>query len=259
MAYLSLVELFIQCKLFLRRGKDVSEAQQLQQLKEKLALASRILYMEGHGDFYLGHVSVRLPNQEHYLMKPSGLGLEEVGHDDIVTVDLDGNRIAGERSVHNEHPIHGEIYRRRPDVQSVIHTHPPYATALAAAPNRRLKMVNHDCIPFARGIGFLPNPVLLITQEQGRQLAEALGSYNAVLLQNHGIVAVGTSLEEAVFHAISLEKAARAQTITENLCGDAEIEPDLALEMLEHFESMNPKRLRVIWNYLVRKLERSNA
>ena len=229
----------------------------LEEWKEKLALASQILYMEGHGDFYLGHVSVRLPDQDAYLMKPSGLGLEEIQSSDVVTVDFDGNRLAGDRPVHNEHPIHGEIYRRRPDVQAVVHTHPPYATALAAA-GRPLAMVNHDCIPFARGLGYFDEPILLVTKDQGIRLAEALASYNAVLLRNHGIVAVGTSLEEAVFHAISLEKAARVQTITDTMGACRTIEPEIALAMLEKFESMNPKRLQVIWNYLVRKLQRSD-
>src|SRR6478672_6508994 len=98
-------------------------------LREQVAWACRILALGGHGDYTLGHVSARSADGRHVLMKPNGLGLEEVRPEDVLVLDLEGTRLAGEGPVHLEYVLHTEIYKARPDVGSVVHSHPPYATA----------------------------------------------------------------------------------------------------------------------------------
>jgi L-ribulose-5-phosphate 4-epimerase len=95
------------------------------ELRELVASACRILHNEGHEHFYLGHVSAREPGSNLVCVKPAGIGLGEVASaDDVVVMDLDGRKIEGARPLHHEMPIHTEIYRRRPDVNCVVHTHP---------------------------------------------------------------------------------------------------------------------------------------
>jgi len=101
-----------------------------QSLNEQIAWACRILAMGGHGDFTLGNVSAR--DGVRVLMKRNHIGLEEVEPEDVLTIDLDARKITGEGRVHLEAVLHTEVYKVRPDVGSVIHTHPPYTTALAA-------------------------------------------------------------------------------------------------------------------------------
>ena len=117
-------------------------------LRVKVAQACNILAMEGHNDTVYGHVSARIETTDQVWMKPHTLGLEEVRPHDVLTIDLDGNKLAGELPRHSEFPIHTEVYRRRPDVQCVVHTHPPYATAFSAV-DEPLRPVNHEGTLFA--------------------------------------------------------------------------------------------------------------
>lgn len=223
------------------------------ELALKVALACRILYMEGHGDFSLGHVSAR-DDDRLVWMKPSGFGLEEVTAEDIIALNMDGEVVQGKHKPHNELPIHLEILRYRPDVNCVIHTHPPYAVALGCL-DRPLMMLNHDAVPLAGKIAyFFDTPDLLTTREQGESLARCLGDKRAVLLKNHGIVVTGKSVEEAVCLAIHLEKAAALQFIVNS--SGREIKLDMALKMRDDADSSS-QRYPSFFAYLVRKLERN--
>lgn len=182
------------------------------QLSEKLVLACRILAAEGHGDMILGHLSTRIPGEDRVLMKGAGVGLEEVTPADIVEIDLDGGHVAGAGRRHSEYPIHTEIYRARPDVAAVVHTHPPHAVALAAT-GATIEAVGHEGALFAGTPVFVDTTALIRRPEQGAALAARLGAGKAVLLRNHGIAVVGGSIEEAVVYAILLEKAAKVQLL----------------------------------------------
>ncbi len=96
-------------------------------LKKLLADAGRVLAHEGQGDYVAGHVSLRLPDDLRisFLMKPAGIGLEEMTDDNIITVDLDGNKVGGTAGRHNEVYIHSEVLRARPDcARSCTHMRP---------------------------------------------------------------------------------------------------------------------------------------
>ena len=87
------------------------------QLRMTLADAGRVLAMEGHGDYVAGHISVRLPgNPGRFLMKPAGIGIEEMRPDNIITVDIEGDKVDGAMPRHNEVYIHSEVLRARSDV-----------------------------------------------------------------------------------------------------------------------------------------------
>ena len=95
----------------------VRQTKEVSALLKKLALAHRILEMEGHGDMTLGHVSVRDPHGRGFWCKRKALGMGEIVSEDAFTLqDFDGNKLAGEGDVHNEWPIHSEILRVRPDL-----------------------------------------------------------------------------------------------------------------------------------------------
>src|SRR4029453_1970728 len=120
-------------------------------MQEQIAWASRILAMHGHGDFTLGHISVREGDVVH--MKRNGIGLEEVIPADVLTIDLDGKRVAGEGRVHLEAALHTEVYRARSDVVSVVHSHPPYGTAFGTT-DATLELLNHDAVLFKEGLAY---------------------------------------------------------------------------------------------------------
>jgi len=234
-------------KGFMRGKKKTLE------IRKKLALACRILYMEGLADFNLGHASSRVPDQENIFIKPGGLGLEEIKPEDLIVVDMGGNLLEGDHSPHGETPIHTEIYKMRKDVGSVVHVHPFFGTAFSAV-RSEMKPLNQDGVLFPHGIPTLETPELITTRQQGQALAHILGKGNALFLRNHGIVTVGKRIEEACLNALFLERALRVTLIASGF-GEAEaISEETALKM--YAECQSPKRYDMIWNYLVRKLGR---
>ena len=222
-------------------------------LRARLALACNILAMEGHTDISLGHVSGREPGASEYWIKGSGLGLEEVAEADLVLVDLDGKKLAGTRTPHNELPIHAEIFRLRPDVCSVVHTHPLYATALSAS-TVPLRPVGHEGVLFVDIPRFAETTDLILTREQGAAVAWVLGPHPATLLKNHGIVTVGPSVEEASLLAIFLERAARMQWVAAALGAYEWTDPAEADIKRTHI--YHARGVATFWAYYTRKLQR---
>ena len=221
-------------------------------LRETLTNAGRVLASEGQGDYVAGHISARVPNApERFLMKPAGIGLEEMTTDNIITVDIEGKKVEGTMSRHNEVFIHTEVLRARPDIQAVIHTHPPHAVAFSSL-GRPLLPVGNDGVTFIDLPIFSETTDLIITQARGQAVARCLGERPALILRNHGIVTAGRSIEEAVWIALKLEKACRVQMLAEAAGG-----PKLVAEG----EDLQKKRKRSnrpdlhtnVFNYLVRR------
>lgn len=226
-------------------------------VRTQVARACNILAMEGHMDTIYGHVSARIPDTEHVWMKPHTLGLEEVRPHDVITIDLDGNKLTGELPRHAEFPIHTEIYRQRSDVQCVVHTHPPYATAFSAV-DTPLRPVNHEGALFAPTLPrFVQTTDLIVTQPLGQAVARTLDGHNALLLKNHGIVVAGNSVEEACIIAILLEKAAHMQLLARQY-GEVQWAPD-AEALQKKARIYHAESFRLMWDYFLRKLARSGG
>ena len=175
-----------------------------------LATACKILYTLGLSD-YLGHPSVRLG--EHVLIKPKHSphvrGMDTMGAEHMVLIDLDGRLLEGEHEPPSERFIHTEIYRARPDVRSVVHTHQPMATLAGIVGLDIQPLLHLESQVVADG----PVPTfacaeLVVNATLGQRLAHALGSHRVCHLQGHGVVSVGPSIQEAVLGAIHLEKLA---------------------------------------------------
>lgn len=186
-------------------------------LREDVAWSCRILAMGGHGDYTLGHVSARAADGRHVLMKPNGLGLEEVSPDDVLLLDATGTRVAGIGPVHLEQVLHTEIYKARPDVGAVIHTHPPYATAFGAT-DAELELLNHDAVLFREGLAtFDATAELIVRPEQGAAVAAALGDKRVLVMRGHGVIVTGGDVPWATYAALTLERVLRIQSIARTL------------------------------------------
>lgn len=219
-----------------------------------VAWACRVLAMEGHGDLTLGHVSARVDGAARVYIKGKGLGLDEVGPDDVVTINLEGQKLAGRGEVHLEAALHTEVYKRRPDVGAVIHTHPPYATAFGAVEGRLL-FLSHDALLFPDGVAIFEDTADLVTSaELGRAVAVALGGRRALILRNHGVLVVGSDVRWAVMAAVTLERAIRLQAIASAL-GPAKPIPESVVEAL-HTSKYREEFLDEYWAYWLRRLRR---
>jgi L-fuculose-phosphate aldolase len=221
-------------------------------LREKLTNAGRVLASEGQGDYVAGHISVRLPGDpERFLMKPAGIGLEEMTQDNIITVSLEGKKVEGSMSRHNEVFIHTEVLRARPEIQVVIHTHPMHAVAFSSL-GRPLLPVGNDAVTFANLPIFSETTDLIVTQARGQAVARCLGEHPALILRNHGIVAAGRSIEEAVWIALKLEKACRVQMLAEAAGGPKLVAEGEDLQK-KRGRSNRPDLHNNVFNYLVRR------
>ncbi len=189
------------------------------QVLEDLALANHILVNQGVLDGF-GHISVRHPHkpERFFIARSMAPALVEVA--DIVEVDLEGNvHDAQGRRTYVERFIHSAIYKARPDVMSVIHSHSPAVIPFGVT-GARLRPICHMS-------GFLgavtpvyeirhsageSTDLLISSQALGESLATTLGKANVALMRGHGSVTVGNSIKQAVFRGIYTESNARLQS-----------------------------------------------
>ena len=228
-----------------------------QSTRERLteaARACRILEMEGHGDMTLGHLSLRDDAGAGFWMKRNRIGLGEVlGPDDFVLVDWDGKQIAGSGGRHSEWPIHSEIFRKRSDVNVVVHSHPLHAS-ICSAITEPLQPFTLDADYFVEVPRHEDDVALITTKEEGQALATALGKHFAVLMGNHGVTFCGTSVVHATCVGIFLEKACKAQLAGMNAGFRAGM-PSPATRLKRHGQVMTPIHWEHSWNYFCRKLK----
>src|SRR6202167_6464263 len=117
-------------------------------IKQELIAAGKVLVAEGQDDFTRGHISFRLPdNPKLFFMKAHSIGLDEITTQNILTIDLEGEVVAGSARRHSEVYIHSEILKARADINCVIHTHPPYSVALSAT-GRPIRCYSHPAALF---------------------------------------------------------------------------------------------------------------
>lgn len=188
-------------------------------LIDDLVIANHILVNEGVLDGF-GHISVRHDKQPDRFLIARSMAPGLVTADDIVACDLDGN-VHDERGRHTyvERFIHCEIYRSRPDVMAVIHSHSPAVIPFGVT-GARLRPICHMSgflgaqVPVfeIRHTAGENSDLLIRNQALGRALAESLGTANVALLRGHGNVVVGFSIQQVVFRAIYTENNARLQS-----------------------------------------------
>jgi L-fuculose-phosphate aldolase len=235
---------------------SVRETKQSRVLKQKLIVAGKVLVAAGQADFTRGHISMRLPdNPKLFLMKPHSVGLDEVTMQNILTIDLDGNVVAGKARRHSEVYIHSEILRARSDVNCVIHAHPPYCVALSSS-GRPIKAYSQPGALFYEDVGIYTDTIALIrSQEMGAGVAKALGPHRAAFLKSHGTAVVGKNIEETVVSAIMLENAAMIQMIVEAAGNAAPEFPRDDLLVLKR-QLSSPEQFVINFDYLARQVSR---
>ena len=225
------------------------------ELREQVALGCRILAREDQGDFVWGHVSARDPDGRGVWMKASTFGFEEIGPDQVILVSWDGEVLEGEGRRHIEYPIHTELMRVRPDVGCVVHTHAPWAVAFAST-HAPLRPVSHEATFFVPPdvARFTKTGDLIMTHEDGRDVAASVAGRNAAFMLHHGIVTCGDDVVGGVMAAVLLERACRTNLRAIAGGGPRSWSSDEeALSKRGHCWS--PQLLRQAWDYLTRRLD----
>ena len=188
-----------------------------------------------------GNASLRVPETGDVVITPSALAYEVIEAADIAVVDKHGMLIEGRYRPSSEMPMHLSVYRHRKEVGGIVHTHSTWATALACLGEE---------IPAVHYLIALVGPRVPLaayapygTDELGDTVVQALGTYQAVLMQNHGVLAVGRTLGDAVTVAATVEYLATVYARARSL-GTPIILPDEEIARLRtRFAAYRPERL----------------
>jgi ribulose-5-phosphate 4-epimerase/fuculose-1-phosphate aldolase len=223
----------------------------LEKVLLETAAVTRLLEAEGILD-YSGHVSTRVPGRDAFAIQIGSSSRAEVAPGSMLVVDYDGKIIAGEGQPPSELPIHIEILKTRPDVQSVLHSHMELAIAFTMMEGVTLLPMRARASRWKSGIPIHPDPSHIKLVEQGRALARTLGPHHAALMRAHGLVLVAESTQALFVDAVHFKENATAQM--QALQAGARPLPltEAEIEQIERME-MRDWHIKKLWNYYVRK------
>lgn len=210
---------------------DMSKKRQW--LLEEMAAAFRIFARKGYGLGSAGHISVRDPeNPDQFWLNPLGRHFATLKASDMVLVDHEGNVIGGSRKPVNKagFQIHGAIHQARPDVVAACHTHSIYGKAYSTF-GKPLEMINQDaCMFYNDQAVYRDFGGIVLSIEEGMQIAEALEDKRCMILQNHGLLTAGSSVGEAAYLFIAMEAGCQAQLLADACSNPKQIIPDKVSE-----------------------------
>lgn len=191
---------------------------------DDLVTANRILFDRGVVDGF-GHVSIRHPARNDRFLLARNMAPGLVTRADILEFDLGGDVINSRERVYLERFIHGEIYRVRPDVNAVVHSHSPAVIPYGVASGVQLRPIFHmsgflgqGCPIFEiRRAAGMNSDLLIRSRELGAALATDLGVHSAILMRGHGATVVADNLRRAVYRAVYMQVNAELQTVASAL------------------------------------------
>jgi L-fuculose-phosphate aldolase len=217
---------------------------------------------EGHESGLAGQLTARGPDAGTFWTLPLGLAFDEAEEGSWLLIDDDLRVLAGDGShgIREPNPatrFHLWVYRARADVHAIVHTHPPAASALAAA-EQPLIVAHMDATPLFDDMAFLPKwPGLPTADREGEVIAGALADKHALLLAHHGLLAAGRSVQEAAFLAVFMERMARQQIDAAAVGGSKPIDADEARRARDFLRS--DKIMNITFDAWARRAERRRA
>jgi L-fuculose-phosphate aldolase len=201
--------------------------------REKLALGCRILADEGHARTLAGQITVRAESAGSFWTTKFGHGFGEITVNDLLLVDEEMKTVQGAGMANPAVRFHMWVYRARPEINCIVHTHPLYSSALSMV-GQPLVVAHMDTTMFHEDCAWLENwPGVPLANEEGRLISESLGAKRTILLAHHGLLTTGKTLEQAVYLAVLLEQAAQLQVLAQSIGTIRPVSPDLAREAHE--------------------------
>lgn len=220
--------------------------------EEKLALSCRILAREGHSETLAGQITMRRADGS-FLTTPMAHAFDEIRPESVIRMDEAMTVLSGKGIPNPAVRFHMWVYKRRPDVNCIIHTHPPYVSTLSMT-GQPLAVSHMDATPFFEDCAFLREwPGLPIADQEGEIISEALGNKRCILLASHGFLAATTSIEETLYLSVLIERAARNQLLAQAAYGTLlPMKPELARE--SHDFLLKPSIVKATFAMFARQL-----
>jgi L-fuculose-phosphate aldolase len=224
--------------------------------REKLALTCRILFDGGHDSGLAGQITCRAEGEDTFYTQPFGHGFDEITPGNLLLVDQDLKTLDGIGMPNPANRFHTWVYRARPEVGCIIHTHPPHVSALSML-EIPLEVSHMDTCPLYDDCAFLERwPGVPVGNDEGEIISAALGNKRTILLSHHGMLVTGKSIEEACVLALLMERAARLQLAAMQAGTIKPIPRALATEA--HDWTSTPKRNAVTFGYYARRALRNH-
>lgn len=223
-------------------------------VQQELAVTARMLSMDGHEAGLAGQITARAEQPNTYWTLRFGLGFDEATPDDFIRVDNDLHTIEGEGMANPATRFHLWIYHERQDVNSIVHTHPPFTSAMSML-EEPLIISHMDQTPFYNDCAFLKKwPGLPIADDEGRIITEALQDKHAIILAHHGYLIAGRTVQESCYLAVYLERAARMH-LRATAAGEIRPVPDALAEEAGTY-LRKPTIVKATFDYYSRQTEK---
>ena len=214
-----------------------------------VAAATRILVAEGILD-YSGHVSTRLPDGKTFLIQTGLDSRAALKPERLLTVDYEGRVLSGEGKAPAELALHLEIFKARPNIESILHCHMDLAIAFTMMKGVKLALMRARAVRWESGIPTHPDPSHIKLAEQGAALAKTLGPHHAALMRGHGLTLVAESVPALLVDAVHFKENALA--MMQVLQSGQEPEPLTDEELVQiNKHEMREFHIGKLWNYYV--------
>jgi ribulose-5-phosphate 4-epimerase/fuculose-1-phosphate aldolase len=181
--------------------------------KQRLAAGFRLFSKMGFDEGVAGHITARDPELlDHFWVNPFGMHFSQIRVSDLLLVDSSGRVVEGDRMVNAAaFAIHSQVHEARPDVVAAAHAHSVYGKSWSSL-GRLLDPLTQDACAFYEDVAVYDSySGVVLDREEGRRIGAALGPHKAIILRNHGMLTVGTSVESAAWWFLTLERTAQAQ------------------------------------------------
>lgn len=197
--------------------KFATLGEERQHRKERLAAAFRLFAKFGFDEGVAGHITARDPERkDHFWVNPFGLHFRQIRASDLILVNAKGEVVEGKRAVNvAAFAIHSSIHHARPDVVAAAHAHSLCGKAWASL-GRLLDPITQDaCAFFEDHVVFEDFTGVVYETSEGERIAKALGNHKAAILQNHGLLTVGQTVDEAAWWFITMDRSCHAQLLAQ--------------------------------------------
>ncbi len=188
----------------------------LKELREEIVETGIKILRTGLVTVTWGNISAKDSETGYIAITPSAMEYDKITPSDVVVLDAEGNVIDGKRKPSSETPMHLYIYSQRPEAKAIVHTHSTYATAVGVVQGE-IPLIIGEVANAVGGTIKTARYGVESTVDLGEAAVEGMEGRAAVILQNHGVVTIGRSLNDAFFNAVVVEDAARVYCIAKSL------------------------------------------
>lgn len=232
------------------------------ELRVNLAACYRLIARRGWDDLVFTHISARVPgDQEHFLINAYGLLFEEITASSLVKVDLDGNKVLD--SAYDVNPagfvIHSAVHEARADVGCVLHTHTRAGIAVSVQKNGLLPLSQISLFPYI-SLGYHDYEGVALNAAEKPRLVADLGSNNALILRNHGLLTAGPTIADAYLLMYALETACQVQITAQSTGCELTMVPEPIVAGIKAQADQVLRGLggEIAWPGLLRQLDRAD-